>query len=57
MNFRLKIECARKHKNQYGLAHTRFSKKSGQDGTKKNRALTGGKVGAQTDEGQKALDQ
>ena len=57
MNFRLKIECARKHKNQYGLAHTRFSKKSGQDGTKKNRALTGGKVGAQTDASQKALDQ
>ena len=57
MNFRLKIECARKHKNQYGLAHTRFSKNSSQDGTKKNRALTGGKVGAKTPRGKKALDQ
>ena len=57
MNFRLKIECARKHKNQYGLAHTPFSKISSQNVTKKNHALTREKPTPKTTRTKKPLDQ
>ena len=45
MNFRSENACAPNHKKQYGLAHTKFKKKSGQDVTKKISAPTGEKVG------------
>ena len=56
-NFRSENACAPNHKKQYGLAHTKFLKNSGQDVTKKNSAPTGEKVGANLGESKKPLDQ